>query len=55
MSLETLRAFLTLHRLNVFLYAGLFLLVGGWALLTKDERPWTSRSLVQRYLMMVTC
>jgi len=51
---DTVRAYLTLHRLNVLFYAGCFLLVGGWALLTKDERPWTSRSPAQRYLLTVT-
>lgn len=43
-----------LHHGRLLVYAGLFLLVGGWALLTNDERPWTSRSPVQRYLLLVT-
>jgi len=43
-----------MRRGRMVVYAGCFLLVGGWALLTKDERPWTSRSPVQRYLLTAT-
>jgi len=45
---------LSWHQWNVALYAGLFLVVGGWAWLTQRERPWSSRSRAERYLLLVT-